>query len=85
MTMGHDCHPPQKILAGSMNVLIEKKPAARTGDAIQPHCCGNSCHPTFCAMGSPTVLVNGRPLQRVTSVASCGSVIMTGAMTVLVA
>lgn len=81
-TIGHGCFPPQKILTGSPTVFIEGKPVARTGDVIQPHCCGSSCHPSFCGKGSLTVNANGLPVMRVTDSANCGSIIMTGATTV---
>lgn len=82
MTIGHDCHPPQKILTGSPTVFVQGKPVARTGDLIQPHCCGNSCHPSFVGIGSKTVYANMRPVARVTDMANCGSLIMTGSLTV---
>lgn len=81
MTMGHGCYPPQKIIQGSENVFVEGKPTHRVGDAIQPHCC-DGCHPSRASSGSPTVFVNGRAMMRVGDRANCGSVLMSGALTV---
>lgn len=78
MTTGHGCFPPQKTIQGSPNVFIEKFPAFRVGDAIQPHCC-KYCHPSFGGVGSSTVFVNGRPLMRIKDKVTCGGVMMTGA------
>lgn len=81
-TIGHSCFPPQVTIQGSPNVFIESKPAFRVGDAIQPHCCGNSCHPSSGGKGSMTVFVNGKPLMRVRDPATCKSIMATGARTV---
>ena len=71
------------ILTGAPTVLVGKSalPAAFVGSMIKPH--GNPVNPKMpgfnmvCAaatiiIGSPTVLVSGLPMARITSKCSCG-------------
>ncbi len=41
---GHGCFPPTPIIKGSPDVFINHRPAARLGDAVLVHGCGN-CPP----------------------------------------
>ena len=41
---GHGCFPATPIIAGSGDVIINGKPAARKGDAVLLHACPLSQH-----------------------------------------
>lgn len=87
---------PGVILSGNPTVLIGPSalPAARVGSIVKPH--GNPidrrqpgfnpiCSASVIATGSPTVLVGGLPMARITSMCSCGQHKVTfGVPTVLV-
>lgn len=80
---GHGCFPPTSITAGSPNVSIEGSPAARLGDSLAPHDCGNcASHGRAIAVGSGSVSINGKPAARVSDAIDCGGVIVSGAGTV---
>ena len=82
---GHSCFPPTKLIVGSNNVMTNKRPAARVGDAFIPHWCPNAgCHSPMVAKGSSKVIINGRPAARLGDRDSCGGVIMTGSSNVLI-
>ncbi len=83
--VGHGCFQPTPSVAGSPDVLIDKIPALRKGDAVAPHGC-NSCPPHGRAVsaGSPTVFVNGRPLARIGDGVDCGGQVTAGSATVVV-
>jgi len=76
---GHGCFPPTPITAGSGNVIINGKPAARQGDPLAAHGCGK-CPPHGRAIsgGSSSVFINGRPAARVGDAVGCGGSIATG-------
>ena len=63
---------------GSPNVIVNKRPWSRMGDVNTPHLLpGNPCptHTAPIAIGSRTVIVNGRGAGRVfDSIAGCTSV-----------
>lgn len=74
---------------GVPNVLIENLPASVMGDMVA----GAACQGTI-TMGSPTVLIGGRPAARVTSVVAgvnpatgvpVSTTIMKGAIKTLIA
>lgn len=80
---GHGCWPPNPIIEGASTVFINSKPAALLGSKLATHCCLFSCHDGFITGNcSPNVLVEGKPLARVTSEVSCGEFIMTGSSNV---
>lgn len=72
-------HSGGPIIAGSGNVLIGGKPAARLGDKAS--CCGP---PDTIIMGSPTVLINGKPAARMGDLSAHGGQIVVGIPTVLI-
>ena len=72
-------HVGGPVLVGSPNVVINKLPAARVGDAVV--CVGP---PDKITQGSGTVKVNGKPLARVTSGTKHGGKIVIGSPNVLV-
>ena len=83
ISSGHGCHPPQKAILASTNVLINSRGAHRQGDLWSLHCCGSNCHLGTLTIGSTTVLVNGKGLGRVGDPINCGSIVMTGSTNVL--
>jgi uncharacterized Zn-binding protein involved in type VI secretion len=67
-----------------VNVLIEKRPAARVGDG---HACAfpppAGPHPPNAVLkGSATVLIGKQPAARVGDLCACGAAIASGALTV---
>jgi len=78
---GHQCYPPSIAISASSNVFAELLPVHRVGDSYIPHCC-LSCHGITTARGSSSVYVNGRPSAHIGAMASCSSVMITGASTV---
>lgn len=85
---GHDCHfPPTPAIEASSDVIIERLPAVREGDAFGPHAC-SSCnepeHPRHLASGSTTVFINGKPAGRAGDPISCGGTITEGSATVFI-
>ncbi|MCT4535170.1 type VI secretion system PAAR protein [Halodesulfovibrio sp.] len=71
----HDGYPPTKITAGSPNVFIDGKPAARVGDPLEPHDKPNSPkHDRAIATGSSTVFINGKPAALTGGKVTCGGV-----------
>lgn len=84
-TTGHPPYPPQVIVSGSGNVLINGIPAARQADPVTVHCSPIDCHPGVIAQGCPTVFVNGIPAARVADPVSCGpNVIASGSGNVII-
>ena len=66
---------------GSPNVFVNKKPWSRQGDLNTPHLypTGDKCllHAMPIAVGSPTVIINGRGAGRVTdAITSCTQVMI---------
>ena len=80
-TSGHGCFPPQTVVAGSSDVLINGIPAARVGDAVTPHTCVVT-HPGTIAIGSSTVFINGVPAARIGDPIDCGSTLVGGSSNV---
>ncbi|WP_246540599.1 PAAR domain-containing protein [sulfur-oxidizing endosymbiont of Gigantopelta aegis] len=59
--------------------------AARVGDPLAPHGCGNcSPHGRTIASGSSTVFINGVPATRLGDAISCGGVIIAGSGDVII-
>ena len=71
----HEGFHPTPVVAGSPDVLIDGKPAARVGDPLAPHSKPkHPPHPRAIATGSTTVLINGVPVAVTGSAISCGGV-----------
>ena len=76
---GHGGYPPTPITAGSGNVTINGRPAARMGDSLLLHAKPKSPpHGRSIGEGSPCVSINGRPAARVGDKVSCGGKVSTG-------
>lgn len=76
---GHGCFPPTPIIAGSGDVSINGRPAARKGDPLLLHACGNCPpHGRSISAGSSTVSINGKPAARASDGIGCGGSISTG-------
>jgi len=85
MATGHQMFPPHNCMSGSSTVLINGRPACRTGDMWMLHCAPTGgCHPGIAGMGSSTVIIEGKNQSRVGDQVSCGSIIMTGSTNVLI-
>ena len=85
MGSGHQVWPPHNCIMGCFTVIIEGRPACRTGDMWMVHCAPYvGCHPGAAGMGSDTVIVGGMPQSRIGDDVMCGSTIMTGAFNVIV-
>ena len=82
-TSGHSGpFPPTMVAAGSGNVIIEGKPAARVGDVAVPHTrqvLPFDSHEPIIAAGSGKVFINGIPAARIGDALTCGGTIVTGA------
>ncbi len=78
-------HPGVVSGPGVANVLVAGMPAAVVGDL---HVCSFPppavLPPSPVAAGSATVVIGGRPAARVGDAAGCGSVIVAGALNVLI-
>ncbi len=71
----HDGFPPTKVIAGSPDVFIDGKPAARVGDPLEPHDKPkNPKHARAIATGSSTVFINGKPAALTGGRVDCGGV-----------
>lgn len=71
----HEGFPPTPVIAGSPDVLIDGKPAARVGDPLAPHSKPkHSPHPRTITGGSATVMINGKPAAVTGGAISCGGV-----------
>ncbi|CAM4019013.1 PAAR motif protein [Vibrio aerogenes CECT 7868] len=85
---GHACFPPSPIVAGSPDVSINGKPAARKGDAVMPHPCGcpggHGVHGRSISAGSSNVSINGKPASRVGDAIGCGGSISAGSGNVFI-
>lgn len=82
---GHGCYPPRPNVQASSNVIINAKGAHRVGDAWAPHGCGVCVpHSSTQASGSPTVIVNGKALARISDSVACGSSNMEGSSNVII-
>lgn len=82
---GHSCYPPSKLIVGSNNVMINKKPAMRLADKFEPHCCpASGCHSVLLATGSSKVIINGRLAGRLGDKTACGASVMVGSNNVII-
>ncbi|WP_040886757.1 type VI secretion system PAAR protein [Marinobacter santoriniensis] len=73
----HEGFPPTPVIAGSPDVLIDGRPAARVGDPLAPHSKPkHSPHPRTIADGSRTVMINGKPAAITGGAISCGGITM---------
>ncbi|AFI92021.1 type VI secretion system PAAR protein [Pectobacterium parmentieri] len=80
----HDGFPSTPIIAGSSNVFIDGKSAARVTDPLEEHSKqGSPPHPRHIASGSSTVFVNGLPLAITGGTVDCGGEVV-GSGTVFV-
>jgi len=71
----HEGFPPTPVIAGSPDVLIDGKPAARVGDPLAPHSKPkHPPHPRTITGGSATVMINGKPAAVTGGAISCGGV-----------
>ncbi|MEZ6854353.1 type VI secretion system PAAR protein [Halodesulfovibrio aestuarii] len=71
----HDGFHPTKVTAGSSDVFIDGKPAARVGDPLEPHDKPNNPkHNRAIATGSSTVFINGKPAALTGGRIDCGGV-----------
>ena len=69
------------VITGSLDVLVEGKPAARAGlDTVV--CTQHSSPPIIIAQGSETVSINSAPAVRVDDKTACGAPLKQGAETV---
>lgn len=80
----HQGFPPTPVIAGSPDVLIDGRPAARVGDPLAPHAKPkHPQHPRTISAGSSTVTVNGKPAAVTGGAICCGGVLL-GTSSVLV-
>lgn len=81
----HGCFPPTPIISGSGDVSINGFPAAREGDPLIPHACGNCPpHPRSISAGSATVSINGKAAARMDDAIGCGGSISGGSADTLI-
>ncbi|QXO16300.1 PAAR domain-containing protein [Vibrio ostreae] len=86
---GHGCFPPTSIIAGSPDVLINGKPAARKGDAALLHACPcpykpHGLHGRAINAGSGSVSINGQPAARIGDAIDCGGSVASGSGDVII-
>ncbi len=86
---GHGCFPATPIVAGSSDVFINGKPAARQGDTVLLHACPcpkmpHGIHGRSISAGSSTVSINGKPAARVGDAVGCGGSVAAGSGDVLI-
>lgn len=82
---GHACFPPTPIISGSGDVSINGRSAARKGDPLLLHGCGNCPpHPRSISAGSGTVSINGKPAARASDGIGCGGSVSAGSGDVLI-
>ncbi len=79
-------HPGAISGPGMINVLIEKRPAARVGDG---HACAfpppaGPHPPNAIVKGSATVRIGGQPAARQGDACACGATIAVGALSVFI-
>jgi len=84
ITTGHGAFPPRKTSQGSGNVFINGKSAYRSGDSLDVHCIGKTCHKLSAHSGSSTVLINAKDAMRVGDLIECGEFMAIGSSTVLI-
>lgn len=86
---GHGCFPATPIIAGSGDVSINGKPAARKGDAVLLHACPcpykpHGVHGRSISSGSSNVSINGKPAARVGDAIDCGGSVASGSGNVFI-
>lgn len=86
---GHGCFPATPIVAGSSDVFINGKPAARQGDTVLLHACPcpytvHGVHGRSISAGSSTVSINGKPASRVGDAIGCGGSVAAGSGNVFI-
>lgn len=86
---GHGCFPSTPIIAGSGDVIINGKPAARKGDAVLLHACPcpnmpHAVHSRAISAGSGNVTINGKPAARVGDAIGCGGSVAAGSGDVII-
>ncbi|MEV7444896.1 PAAR domain-containing protein [Streptomyces sp. NPDC056257] len=88
---GRIATPPPGAAASVATVLIGGRPAAVVGSlhvcVVPPHAAlgpGNVVMPNPAALATGTVLIGGLPAARARDQTSCGAMILTGAMNVLI-
>ena len=81
----HGCFPPTPIIGGSADIIVNYRAAARKGDPLLLHGCGNCPpHPRSISAGSSTVIFNHQPASRVGDAIGCGGSISTGSGDVII-
>ncbi|MEH2922776.1 PAAR domain-containing protein [Samsonia erythrinae] len=86
---GHGCFPATPIIAGSGDVIINGKPAARKGDAVLLHACPcpnmpHGVHDRAISAGSGTVIINGKLAARIGDAIGCGGSVAAGSGNVII-
>ncbi|MCL2891588.1 PAAR domain-containing protein [Brenneria tiliae] len=86
---GHGCFPATPITAGSGDVIINGKPAARKGDAVLLHACPcpnmpHGVHNRAISAGSGNVIINGKLAARVGDAIGCGGSVAAGSGDVII-
>lgn len=86
---GHGCFPATPIIAGSGDVIINGKPAARKGDAVLLHACPcpnmpHGIHSRAISGGSSNVFINGKAAARVGDAIGCGGSVAAGSGNVII-
>ncbi|RNM03111.1 PAAR domain-containing protein [Dickeya undicola] len=86
---GHGCFPATPVIAGSGDVIINGKPAARKGDAVLLHACPcpnmpHGVHSRAISAGSSTVIINGKLAARIGDAIGCGGSVAAGSGDVII-
>ncbi|ULR32508.1 PAAR domain-containing protein [Dickeya fangzhongdai] len=86
---GHGCFPATPVIAGSGDVIINGKPAARKGDAVLLHACPcpnmpHGVHNRAISAGSGTVIINGKLAARIGDAIGCGGSVAAGSGDVII-
>lgn len=86
---GHGCFPATPIIAGSGDVIINGKPAARKGDAVLLHACPcpnmpHGIHSRAISAGSGSVIINGKLAARIGDAIGCGGSVAAGSGDVII-
>ncbi|WJM85385.1 PAAR domain-containing protein [Dickeya chrysanthemi] len=87
--VGHGCFPATPVIAGSGDVIINGKPAARKGDAVLLHACPcpnmpHGVHSRAISAGSGTVIINGKLAARIGDAIGCGGSVAAGSGDVII-
>ena len=77
---GHGSFPPTNVIAGSPNVFVNGRPAARLGDPLASHGSPSPSppHSRAIAAGSGSVFINGKPAARIGDAINCGGNLISG-------